>query len=109
LGQAWPVHWPHRADLHVFLRQATQLALVALGSGFTVGAWWAWRTWGTQASGDPKEVWLAIAGLFAAMSWLARCMGRRWGRWTAGLALAAAAITIAGLLLVSNLQGLPGL
>jgi hypothetical protein len=55
-------------------------------------------------SGDPREGWVFVAWLVAAMSMLARRLGKRWGRWTAGLAVLAAAIAAFGLLVIVELQ-----
>ena len=100
----WYTHLPDRSGLYGLLIQAVFLALVALGSGLVVSVWWAWRTVGTWVGSDPREGWMAIAWLVAAMSLLAWQLGGRrgkimsGGRWAAGLALVAAATVVFGLL-----------
>jgi hypothetical protein len=81
---------PTGADLYVFLRWATALALVAVGGGLAVSAWWAWRSVGSLTSGDPREVWMASVWLVIGMSLLSWELERRPGRWAAALALVAA-------------------
>ena len=81
---------PGRGELYTFLTQAIFLALVALGSGLIVSVWWAWKTAGTLIAGDPREVWMAITWLTAAMSLVAWELEGHRGRWAAGLALVAA-------------------
>ncbi len=113
LAGRWDLQWDlprsHRTDLHLFLKQATALALVALGGGLAVSIWWAGQTLGTLSSGGSSENWIAIAWLITAMSMLARRAARRWGRWTAGLAVMAAAAAIFGLLAPTGLCSLLGM
>ena len=52
-------------------------------------------------SGDDSLAWIAIAWLIVAMSHLARRLGRRWGRWAAGLAISAAVTVLVGLLVLA--------
>ena len=108
---------PRQADTHTLLRQATSLALVALGSGLAVSVWWAWQTAGLLTDGDPRAGWIAATWLAAAMSelawWLDRRspvsdQGDRAGQWAAGLAIAAAVVAILGLLAVVDLRHLLG-
>lgn len=80
------------------MAQATTLALVALGSGLIISAWWAWRTSGLLADGDPRQVWMAIAWLITAGSYLAWQLDGRRVRWSTGLALAASAAVLVGVL-----------
>jgi len=108
-GRGWPLQWPRWADSYLLLRQATMLVVVFLGSGLTVSLWWAWQAEGTLTSGDPRETWIAITWLIAAMSLSAQHLQRRWGRWVAGLAVAAAAAAIVGLLAVIDLRRLLGM
>jgi hypothetical protein len=108
-GRSWHLHWPDRADSYLLLRQATLLALVFLGSGLTIGMWWAWQVGGTATSSDPREIWIAITWLIAAMGLLAQYLPRRWGWWAAGLAMVAAVAAIAGLLAVIDLRRLLGM
>ena len=98
---------PRRRDLHTLTAQAAVLSLVALGAGLTVAAWWGWKTAGRPTSGDPREGWMAMALLIVAMSRLAWQLERQAARWAAGLAMAAAAVALLGLLAVPGLSWLP--
>jgi hypothetical protein len=98
--QGWGLRWPLEVDLYAFLGQATALALIALGAGLAVSAWWAWRAMGSLSGGDPREVWMASTWLVAGTSWLSWQLGKRPERWAAGLAMVAAAVAIFGLLAV---------
>lgn len=89
---------PGQILLHGLLAQATVLALVALGSGLVISAWWAWRASGLPGGGNPRRVWMAVAWLFVATSCLAWQLDSRRGRWAAGLALVAAAAVLVGVL-----------
>jgi ABC-type transport system involved in cytochrome c biogenesis permease subunit len=100
---------PKRGELYNLLTQAIFLALVALGGGLTVSVWWAWQTGGTLTGGDPREVWMAITWLAAAMSQLAWQLEGHRGRWAAGLALVAASSVVFGLVLLTQLQSLLGI
>jgi ABC-type transport system involved in cytochrome c biogenesis permease subunit len=91
------------------LTQAIFLALVALGSGLTVSVWWAWQTAGTLTAGDPREIWMAVTWLTAAMSLVAWQLEGHRGRWAAGLALAAALYVGFGLVFLTYLQSLLGI
>jgi hypothetical protein len=102
------LRWPLWIDLHAFLKQASALALVALGGGFTVSSWRAWQTVGSLTSGIPAEGWIVTASLIAAMSLLVRRVGKRWGRWAAGFAVLAAAVAILGVLAAADLSRVPG-
>jgi hypothetical protein len=103
------IRQPKRGDLYSLLTQAIFLALVALGGGLTVSVWWAWQTAGTLTSGDPRELWLAITWLTAAMSLLAWLLEDHRGRWVAGLALVAALNASFCLVFLTYLQGLLGI
>jgi hypothetical protein len=94
----WNFQLPQRGDLCSLLTQAIFPALVALGGGLTVSVWWAWRTVGTLATGDPGLVWLVIAWLIAGTSLLAWQLEAHREGWAAGLATLAAAILLLGLL-----------
>jgi hypothetical protein len=48
--------------------------------------------------GQSGSGWAIVALLVAAMSYLTRRAGDRWGRWAAGLAIVAAVIAMLGLL-----------
>jgi hypothetical protein len=97
-SRGWNVKLPGRADLSSLLTQAIFLALVALGGGLTVSVWWAWRTVGMLAAGDPHLVWMVIVWLVTGMSLLAWKLEAHRERWVAGLAILAAAIVLFGLL-----------
>jgi len=99
---------PNQAALYNLLMEAIVWGLAALGGGLTVGAWWAWRALGGITTGDPREVWMAITWLVAAMSLLAWQLESRKGRWAAGLAVAATACMLFGLLFVIELRQLAG-
>ena len=63
-----------------------------------MGLWWSWRLLGSSTLGVPGEDWAILALFVTAMSYLARRTGGRWGYWVAGLILAAAAVSLLGLL-----------
>lgn len=92
---------PRRSDSHLILKHASAFALVALGAQLAVSTWWGWRTLGTLASEDTLFGWVAITWLVTAMSLLARRTGRKWGPWTAGLAVTAAVVVLLGLLIAT--------
>ncbi len=100
---------PSRAGLGVLLREAVSLALVTLGGGLVAGSWWAWRTVGRLASGDPREGWMAITWLIAALSLLSWRLEKHPGRWAAVLAMAAAAAALVGLLAIVEVRRALGL
>jgi ABC-type transport system involved in cytochrome c biogenesis permease subunit len=109
LGQrARDLRASNRAALYNMLLEAIVWGLVALGSGLTVGVWWAWRALGSVTSGDPREAWMAITWLVAAMSLLAWQLETRRGRWAAGLAVAATTCMLFGLLFVTGLRQIVG-
>ncbi len=92
------IQWPRWIELHALLKRATALALVSLGAGLVVSLWWSWQIQGVSTTRGPREGWVVVALLVTAMSFLARRTGGRWGRWTAGLVMVAAAVAILGLL-----------
>ena len=99
LAQRGPsVHWPRRIDLHALVKRATALALFSLGFGLAVHLLGAWRLVGASTFLEPPAGWTLVALLVAAMSYLARRIQGRWGRWTAGLAMVAALVAFLGLL-----------
>jgi len=98
---AWRTMAPslrRQLPLQDLLAQATILAVVVLGSGLVISAWWAWRTSGLLGDGNPRQVWMAVAWLFTAMSLLAWQLDGHRVRWAAGLALAASAAVLGGML-----------
>lgn len=100
---------PRRVDFYVPLKQAARLVLAALGSGLVVGSWWAWQTMGVLTSGDPREEWMAVTWLVAALSLLAWRLEKWAGRWAAGLAVVAAIVALFGLLILLDMRRLLGL
>jgi hypothetical protein len=94
----WDVWLPNQVDVFDFLKGATALTLVVLGAGLLVTAWWAWQTMGLLSSGDPREGWMAVAWIVAAMSWLGWWLSERGSRWAAVLAGLAALVAIWSLL-----------
>jgi hypothetical protein len=116
--RGWQLGLPDVADIHSLLRQATALAWLLLGSGIVVSAWWAWQTVGALTDGDVRVGWCAITWLILAMSELAWHLDRPpvdsnreqdRGRWSARLAVLAAAAAIWGLLAVTDLLRLLGM
>ena len=100
----WHLTVPPQVLLYGLLAQATILALVALGSGLVLSAWWAWQTPGLLGNGNPRQVWMAVAWLITATSLLAWKLDGRRGPWAAGLALAAAAAVLVGVLFPMDLS-----
>jgi hypothetical protein len=97
---------PRQIPLYGLLTQASILAVVALGSGLIISAWWAWRTSGLLVGGTRREGWIAVAWLSAAMSLITWQLDGRRGRWAIGLALVAAAAVLVALLLPVDLAGI---
>lgn len=95
---------PSCAGLGSLLREAVSLALVTLGSGLVTGVWWAWRTVGRLAGGDPREGWMAVTWLVAALSLLSWRLEKHPGWWAAALAVVAAAAAIVGLLAIVEVR-----
>jgi hypothetical protein len=102
--RGWHLGLPPQVLLYGLLAQATILALVVLGSALVISAWWAWQTPGLLGNGNPRQVWMAVAWLIAATSLLAWQLDGRRGRWAAGLALAAAAAVLVGVLFPVDLS-----
>jgi hypothetical protein len=105
----WDLQWPRRVDLHLFVGEAVLLALVVLGGGLVAGLGGAWRTLGTVAGDDPRVAWFATTWLLAAASALARGLPKWWGRWAAGLAVAAAVSAVFGLVFLGDVRHLLGM
>jgi hypothetical protein len=99
---------PQSTTVSGLMGQSTLLALLLLGSGLVVSIWWAWLTIGRLTGGDPRDVWMGIAWLVAASSWLAWKLEQEAGRWTAGLTVLAAATAVFGLLAMPDLYRLLG-
>ncbi len=102
------LHLATSENLYALLVGAAMLAFVTLGSGLTVGLWWAWQTLGTLTSGDPRADWMALAWLLTAMSLLAGQLERHRRWWVTGLAILAASNMIFGWLLLVGVQDLLG-
>lgn len=105
LALGWALLWrrpelelPEPIPLYGLLTHAAIVALVALGSGLLLGAWWGWQTTGVMMGADAREVWMAVAWLTAAMSLLSWQLDGRRSQWAAGLALVAAVAVLVGLL-----------
>jgi hypothetical protein len=103
------VHQPESTSSDVLLAQSTNLALVFLGSGLALSTWSAWHSAGDLTSCDPREAWMALAWLVTATGSLARFLERGWRRWTAGLAVLAAAVALFGLLGLTDVRSLLGM
>jgi hypothetical protein len=85
---------------------ACRLALLAVGGGLTVGAWWAWQTSGGLAGSDPRQGWMAAALLLTAASLLGWRLEKHAVQWVAVLAVLAGAAALFGLLAAPGLQRL---
>lgn len=105
-GRGWELGLPSDVELQAFLRQATGLALIGLGSGLTISVWWAWHTAGSLAGGHLRPIWMAGVWLVVGLSWLSWQLERRAGRWAVVWAIAAAALMLVGLLAVLDPQHL---
>lgn len=90
-------------DLEPALQQVTALALMLLGSGLAIGVYWASRTAGTLAGGDPRQGWMAVIWLLEAISLLAWRLGKAAARWAAVLAVLAA-LAVLGFLVAADLR-----
>ncbi len=106
MGHGWDLRLPRQTELYDLLIQATILALATLGGGLALGVWWSWQTGGMWTSGDPREGWMALVWLVAAMSLLAGQLDSHRERWVAGLAVVASATVFFGLLALLALQHL---
>jgi hypothetical protein len=106
-GLEWQI--PSHDRLCDFLRQATLLALVTLGTGLLVVVLWSWQVLGSFTSGDPRDAGFTVTWLLAALSWSAWWLERRADRWAAVLALIAAFVVVSGLYVASALQAMPGI
>jgi ABC-type transport system involved in cytochrome c biogenesis permease subunit len=108
-GHGRDLQLPNRTALYNLLIQAMFLGLVALGGGLTMGVWWAWVASGGLSGGDPRQVWMAITWLAAAMSLLAWQLDAHRARWAGGLAVVAAGSMLFGLLFLVDLQQIVGM
>jgi hypothetical protein len=102
------LQWPPNLERHRLLIAATSLALIGLGAGLAISAWWAWRTVGGLDGGDPRQAWMAITWLLLAMSLLAWQLEEAAARWAAALAGLAATVAVVGLLAVPHIVRLLG-
>lgn len=116
-GSAALVGWAHRArsgrDVPApdpaadaaldYGRGATLLALLTLGAGRVVGAWWYWQAQGRLTGSDPREILIAVAWLVAAMSGLSWELAPRARRWAAGLPVLVGLPVLAGLVAVAGM------
>jgi hypothetical protein len=112
------LHLPPMSRTHSLLRNASTLALLFLGAGIVVSAWWSWRTIGSPAADDPRVAWIAVSWFAAAMSEVAWLLdgqlpgpGERQGqgRWAALLAALSGTTAIMALLVVMDLRRLLGI
>lgn len=95
-----------RADSYRLLADAAIAALVAVGGGLVINAWWSWHTTGSPLGGDPRQTWMGATWLVAGMSLLAWQLERRGARIAAVLVVVAAVMALVGLLAVPDLQRL---
>jgi hypothetical protein len=114
LAYAWGRHkgavrGSQAANSDLLLTQSTSLGLVFLGVGLVLSTWIAWRTAGDLGSCDPREAWIALAWLLAATGSSARFLEHKWRRWTAGLAVLAAALLLFGVLGLADVHSLIGM
>ena len=103
---------PPRDVVQTFLRQATLVALVALGIGLLAGSWLAWTYVGALTGADSRSTWMLITWLGSAMSLLAWHLRQRPGReglWAAFLAVSAAFTAIFGILAIPEIGRVLGL
>jgi hypothetical protein len=90
------------------LSEAVWVTLLLLGAGLLLSVLWAWRTYGSLSTGDPRQAWMAGAWLVAAMSAVAGQLERRSRAWALLLAGVAGVAVLSGLLAVLDLQRLLG-
>jgi hypothetical protein len=102
------VHWVSSASPDRPLAEAVWVTLVVLGAGLLLSVLWAWRTYGSLSTGDPRQAWIAGVWLVAAMSAAAWQLERRSRAWALLLAGVAGVAVLAGLLAVLDLQRLLG-
>jgi hypothetical protein len=102
------LQWPPELERQRLLMAATSLALIGLGAGLVTSAWWAWRSVGGLVGGDPRQLWMTITWLLAAMSLLAWQLEGAAARWAAALAGLAATVAVVGLLAVPHIVRLLG-
>ena len=91
------------------MSEAVWVTIVLLGAGLLLSFLWAWRTYGSLSTGDPRQAWLAAAWLVAAMSAVAWQLEGRNRAWASLLAGIAAVTIVAGLLIVLDLRRLLGI
>jgi hypothetical protein len=100
--------WMPPADLLDHLFEVILATLLSLGAGLLLSVLWAWQTYGTVTSGDPRQGWMASAWLVAAMSLVAGQLDPGDRRWPSVLAGIAGVVVLFGLLSVLTIQGLWG-
>ena len=103
------VHWVSSGNPDRPLSEAVWVTIVLLGAGLFLSILWAWRTYGSLSTGDPRQAWLAAAWLVAAMSVVAWQLERRNRAWASLLAGIAGVAVLAGLLIVLDLRRLLGI
>jgi len=106
-GRGWVL--PPRVNLHAQIKEPTAAGLILLGAGIVLNAGWSWRAMGSLTSGDPRETWMIVIWLLAAMSLQAWQLGGKAARWAAGLAIAATAAVLFALLALPDLSRLLGI
>jgi uncharacterized membrane protein len=113
----WAIRWISFRNVHGWdpvatpgspLLEAALGTSLSLGAGLVLGIVWAWQTYGSLSSGDPRQGWMASAGLVAVMSLVAWQIERRSRAWAAALAGIAGVIAVFGLLAVLDVQRLLG-
>jgi hypothetical protein len=102
------VSWISSGDPGRPLSEAMWVTLLSLGGGLLLSILWAWQTYGSLSTGDPRQAWMAGAWLVAAMSLVAWQLERRNSAWVLLLAGVAGVAALVGLLAVLDLQRLLG-
>jgi len=102
------LRWTSSGDPSRPLLEAVLVALLSLGAGLVLSVLWAWQTYGSLSTGDPRQGWMAGAWLVAAMSLVACQLERRNRVWASVLAGIAGAAVLFGLLAILDLQRLWG-
>jgi len=103
------LRWAALGDPSRSLFEAVFVTLLSLGSGLLLSVLWAWQTYGSLSTGDPRQGWMAGAWLVAAMSLVAWQLERRNRAWASVMAGIAGVVVVVGLLAVLDLQRLLGI